>query len=174
MSSISFTPDPARDPEPIRERERARDAMKPVTNLVEVKDALDRVADRSREITAVFKLFVTIRVVRREMLSMPGRETTVFLVSAIDAIRELCVYGKHAHPELSLNNHNLVMYLSLFTVYTMLGVSAVKTALIEESWGTMYADAFAIITGAPTLDAFEVCDDENVNEHVSARAIVDL
>lgn len=134
--------------------------MIPMTNLLEVKDALNRAASRNAEIVPVFKLLIAMRVVRAELFSTPSRGVAVFLISAIDVIWDLCVHGKHNHPELSLGDPKLIRHLALFTVYRMLGVSAVKTALTEESCDVFHEEVIARLSSAPKLDAFEVSGDE--------------
>lgn len=128
--------------------------------MTEVKDALRRAASRSEEVVPVFKLFIAMGVVRRELLSMPARESTIFIVNATEVIMNLCVYGKREHADLKLDDPKLVRHLSLFTVYTMMGASAAKVALIEESCDIFHVQIIAKLTCAPELNAFEVCDDE--------------
>jgi hypothetical protein len=125
-----------------------------LTSVIEVE--LGRVIPL--EAGPVLEFFISILVVRREVQSMPKRDAILFLICAIDEIRNLCVVGKKYilgldEPKKRLN---LIQHLGFFTVYKLLGMLVVNMALAEEECGASHADTFNRLNTVPTLEPFVV------------------
>lgn len=121
-----------------------------ITKIAEVELGRDIPAEAG----PVFDFFISTQIVRREIQSMPDRDGILFLIRAIDEIRDLCVLGNFLNaPQGKLK---MIQHLGFFTVYKLLGIMAVNVALVEEACGASHADTFNRLNTVPTLEPFVV------------------
>jgi len=124
--------------------------------ICDVKEVLAEARGTDLAVSMVFEFFISNKVVRREMLASPSRQSTLLLIDAIREIRNICAAGKQKFPDIPLGEEMLIQQIGLLAMYRVLGVTAVKEALNEVGCDMFHTFMFNHLIPAPELEPFVV------------------